>query len=77
MSRSPTKHSTQYFYTGRHEVLCNLLPDGAGGGHGGHSQREAQDLSYRHCGQPRKFGKTRDKLEILSLGETSIMILVE
>ena len=35
-----------------HEVICNLLLDGAGGGHGGHSEREAQDLSYRHCGQP-------------------------
>ena len=50
-----------------HEVICNLLPDGAGGDHGGHSQREAQDLSYRHCGQPR--GKTRDKLDDLSLGK--------
>ena len=55
-----------------HEVLCNLLPDGAGGGHGCHGKREAQDLSYRHCGQPQKIGKTRNKLDNLSLGKTDI-----
>ena len=55
-----------------HEVICNLLPDGAGGDHGGHSQREAQDLSYRHCGQPQWIGKTGDKSEHFFLGKTNI-----